>query len=304
MKTCSWPIALLALGISTQTPAQTPTPTETLRLCTGSPGKTYNAVGQKLAELIPAMAGGALSVEVVATGGSIDNLNKLVAGECDGAIVQGDAIDFFTTQINPDAAGRFRMVTPLYQELSLLLCSRRSGVNDIEDLLDTEDASVAAGAMGSGSLATWLTFRSINAKYEQVRVVPKNGAEGAMAVANDEASCVFEVIAPQSDFIQALNDNESIADKLGFAEVDDGFDGYELDGKQIYTRVTFDDEKYDNLSGWGDPELIAITAYLVVSEAWASTHSSGMSALTMTLLTGKADVEKVAYGSGGKPFSE
>lgn len=293
-----WLLGLLVLGCATQAPAQT------LRLCTGSPGKTYHAVGEKLAELLPEMSGNAVTVEVLTTGGSIDNLNKLVAGECDGAIVQGDAVEFFTTEISPDAAENIRMVTPLYQELSLLLCSQESGVDEIDDLLDTEGASVAAGAMGSGSLATWLTFRRIKPEYEGVRVLPRNGAEGALAVANGEASCVFEVIAPQSDFIQALNDNPAIAAKLGFAEVDDGFDGYEVDGKQIYTRVTFDDEKYDNLSSWGDPELIAIMAYLVVSEDWATSQSSGMSALTMTLLTGKADVEEVAYGPGGKPFSE
>jgi len=293
-----WLTGLLALGCVTQAPAQA------LRLCTGSPGKTYHAVGEKLAELLPAMSGNAVTVEVLATGGSIDNLNKLMAGDCDGAIVQGDAVEFFTTQISPDAAENIRMVTPLYQELSLLLCSQESGIDEIDDLPDTEGASVAAGAMGSGSLATWLTFRNIKPEYESVKVLPRNGAEGALAVANGEASCVFEVIAPQSDFIQALNDNTEIAGKLGFAEVDDGFDGYQVDGKQIYTRVTFDDEKYDNLSSWGDPELIAITAYLVVSEAWASGQSDGMSALTMTLLTGKADVEAVAYGEGGKPFSD
>jgi len=293
-----WLLGLVALGIGHQAPAQT------LRLCTGSPGKTYHAVGEKLAELLPAMAGGELQVEVLATGGSIDNLNKLTAGECDGAIVQGDAAEFFTTEINPGAAGSFRMLTPLYQELSLLLCSRESGIDEIDELLDEEGASVAAGAMGSGSLATWLTFRAIKPEYEQVKVIPRNGAEGALAVANGEASCVFEVIAPQSDFIQALNDNPDIADKLGFAEVDDGFDGYEVDGKAIYQRVTFDDEKYDNLSGWGDPELIAITAYLVVGEDWATSQSGAMSALTMTLLTGKADIEEVAYGAEGKPFSD
>jgi len=298
MRPCYWLLGIATLAIGALASAQTMT------LCTGSPGKTYHAVGQTLAELLPAMAGGDLKVEVLATGGSIDNLNKLMAGECDGAIVQGDAAVFYTRQVNPDAAGKFRMVTPLYQELSLLLCSRDSDIDEIDDLLDEEGASVAAGAMGSGSLATWLTFRSIKPEYEQVKVVPRNGAEGAMAVANGEASCVFEVIAPQSDFIQALNDNEAISDNLGFAEVDDGFDGFEVDGREIYQRVTFDDEKYDNLSGWGDPELIAITAYLVVAEEWAASQSSAMSALTMTLLTGKADIEAVAYGPGGKPFSE
>ena len=124
-----------------------------------------------------------------------------------------------------------------------------------------------------------------------------------MAVVNGEASCLFEVIAPQSDFIQALNDNENIASNIGFAEVDDGFSGHEVNGQEIYSRVEFDDERYDNISAWGDPELVAIMAYLVVGNDWAQAHTAGMNALSMGMLTGKADIEEVAYGAE-KPFSE
>lgn len=276
---------------------------ETLRLCTGSAGKTYHAVGQKLAELLPELSAGALNVEVISTGGSIDNLTKLVEGECDAAIAQGDAVAFFTTHVREDAADAFRLHTPLFKELSLLLCSDDSGVDAIEDLLDMDNPVVAAGAMGSGSLATWLTFRSIKPDYEAVKVMPRNGAEGALAVANGEASCVFEVIAPQSDFVQALNDNETLAGVLGFAEVDDGFSGHEINGQEIYSQVEFDDERYGNISSWGDPELVAIMAYLVVDKGWAQAHTAGMNALSMGMLTGKADIEAVAYGDD-KPFSE
>jgi hypothetical protein len=114
---------------------------------------------------------------------------------------------------------------------------------------------------------------------------------------------LLEVIAPQSDFIASLNANEEIGKALVFAEVDDGFDGYQVDNQRIYTRVEFDDEKYDNISTWGDPELIAITAYLVVSEAWAQQHVQGLGALSMATLTGQADIETVAYGEE-KPFQE
>ena len=276
---------------------------DTLRLCTGSPGKTYHAVGEKLAELLPELSANALQVEVIATGGSIDNLTKLVEGECDAAIAQGDAVAFFVDHVREDAADAFKLHTPLFKELSLLLCSEDSGVDEIEDLLDLDNPVVAAGAMGSGSLATWLTFRAIKPEYEQVKVMPQNGAEGAMAVANGEASCVFEVIAPQSDFVQALNDNETIADGIGFAEVDDDFSGHEIDGQEIYSRVEFDDERYDNISSWGDPELVAIMAYLVVGNEWSKAHTAGMNALSMGMLTGKADIEGVAYGAE-KPFSE
>lgn len=276
---------------------------ETVRLCSGTPGKTYYAVAQKLAELIPRLSAGQLQVEVIATEGSIDNLSKILNNECDSAIVQGDALDFFVNNINQDAKGKIRRQSALYKELSFLLCSRESGVEEIEDLLDIDNASVAAGAMGSGSLATWLTFRSIKPAYAKVKVLPENGAAGALAVARGEASCLLEVIAPQSDFIASLDANKEIGKALLFAEVDDGFDGYKADNQRIYTRVEFDDEKYDNISTWGDPELIAITAYLVVGESWAQQHAQGLGALSMATLTGQADIEAVAYGEE-KPFQE
>jgi TRAP-type uncharacterized transport system substrate-binding protein len=276
---------------------------ETLKLCTGSPGKTYYAVGQKMAELVPQMAGGQLEIEVIATEGSIDNLTRMVQGDCDAAIVQGDAVEFFTTQVRQEAKGRFRMLAPLYKELSLLICSRQSGVGEIEELPKMKGATVAAGPMGSGSLATWLTFRTIQPKYKSVKVLPENGAAGALAVTRGEATCLFEVIAPQSDFIESLNANKQLGGALMFAEVDDGFDGYKVNGQPVYTRVEFDDEKYPNISTWGDPELIAITAYLVLDDAWAKNHGATMSALSMAVLTGQTDIEKVAYGDQ-KSFEE
>ena len=202
-----------------------------------------------------------------------------------------------------DAGGKLRLLAALYKELSLLLCSRDSGIKDVEDLLDEDGAVIAAGAMGSGSLATWLTFREIKPEYAGVKVLAENGATGALAVAQGKASCLLEVIAPQSDFIASLDANEQIGESLRFAEVDDGFDGYEIDGQRIYTRVEFDDDRYQNISAWGDPEMLAITAYLVVSEEWAKAHTSEMGALSMSTLTGQADIEAVAYGDE-KPFEE
>ncbi len=74
---------------------------ESLRLCTGSPGRAYLKVGQRLAELAPQLTAGALRIEVVPTGGSLDNLAKTLGGECDAFIAQGDAIDFFAREVRP-----------------------------------------------------------------------------------------------------------------------------------------------------------------------------------------------------------
>ena len=76
----TWLGAVVGLGLWAAT-GQPALAAENLRLCTGSPGKAYIKVGQKLADLAPQLTAGALTIEVVPTAGSLDNLAKAVAGE-------------------------------------------------------------------------------------------------------------------------------------------------------------------------------------------------------------------------------
>ena len=77
----------------------------------------------------------------------------------------------------------------------------------------------------------------------------------------------------------------------------------EVDGKQIYTLVTFDDETYPNLSTLGDPEMLAISAVLVLERSYAQKNPQAVSALSMLMLMGAKDIETVAYGEA-TPFEE
>ncbi len=292
-----WILILLTLGLFGPAQAET-----VLRLCTGSPGKTYIKVGQQIADIAPQLTAGGLRVEVIPSGGSIDNMNRALAGECDGFIAQGDAIDFYTRQINPDAASKFRVMGELYKELTLLVCRRGSGIDDLDDV---DYGTVAAGNMGSGSLATLLNLQRLEpGDYGDMKIFPANGFEGAIAVINGQADCMLDVIAPQSDLMRTLNDNEQTADQLYFAEVDnDDLEDYEVDGKQIYTLVTFDDETYPNLSTLGDPEMLAISAVLVLKQDYAIANPQAVSAVSMLLLMASKDIQAVAYGES-RPFQE
>ncbi len=274
---------------------------DTLRLCTGAPGKAYITVGQKLADLAPQLTAGALAIEVVPTGGSLDNLTKAMAGECDAFISQGDAIDFFVREIRPEAAGKFQVVGELYKELTLLLCSRASGIDDLDE---AGEAVIAAGNMGSGSLATLLNLKQLSPdNYGAIKVAPSNGFEGALAVVDGQAQCLLDVIAPQSDLLKTLNDNERTSAALYFAQIDNAdLEDYTVDGKKVYTLVEFDDELYPNLATTGDPEMLAISALLVVPRAYAQAHPQAMTGLAMLLLTGAKEIEKLAYGES-RPFS-
>ncbi len=274
----------------------------TLRLCTGSPGKTYIKVGEKLAELAERLTMGGLEIEVLPSKGSIDNLNRTLAGECDAFVAQGDAVAFFASAVDRTIADKVEIMGELYKELGLLLCRRGSGIDDLDEV---GSRTVAAGSMGSGSLATILVLQTIAPDlYGDIKVYPANGFEGALAVLEGKAECVFDVIAPQSDLIRALNDNERTGAQLYFAEIDnDDLEDFEIGGKQIYRIVTFDDELYGNLSTFGDPETLAIAAVLGVSKTFLEANPEARSALAMLLLMGSKDVEAVAYGEQ-RPFEE
>lgn len=291
--------AALGFGTALGQPAMA---AEKLRLCTGSPGKAYIKVGQKLADLAPQLTAGALTIEVVPTAGSLDNLAKAVAGECDAFISQGDAIDFYTSQLNQAAKGGFQVVGELYKELTLLLCRRDTGIDDLDE---AGGQTVAAGNMGTGSLATLLNLQRLAPdSYGEIKINPTNGFEGAMAVVNGQAQCLLDVIAPQSDLVKTLNDNERTGTQLYFAEIDnDDLEDYEVAGSKVYSLVEFNDEIYSNLSTLGDPEMLAISAVLAMPSAYAQAHPQAVSALSMLLLTGSKEIEREAYGET-RPFAE
>ncbi|GBD44766.1 hypothetical protein HRbin40_02256 [bacterium HR40] len=292
-------LAVLSAVFLVVAPALAATP---LRLCTGSPGKTYLRVGEKLAELAARSTMGQLAIEVVPTGGSLDNLDRTLAGRCDAFIAQGDAIAFYDARIQPGARAKFEVLGELYKELGLLLCHRGSGIDDLDE---ARGAVIAAGDTGSGSLATMLNLQLLAPElYGDIRIYPANGFEGALAVLEGKAACVFDVIAPQSDLVRILNDHERTGTQLRFAEIDNrDLENFTIDGKRIYDIVTFDDERYPNLAGFGDPETLAIGAVLGVAKAYLATNPQARSQLAMLLLMGAKDIEAVAYGEG-KPFRD
>ena len=297
----TWLGVLVGLGFVAGI-GQAATAAENLRLCTGAPGKAYIKVGQKLADLAPRLTAGAVTIEVVPTTGSLDNLAKAVAGECDAFISQGDAIDFFTRELHPEAKDGFQVVGELYKELTLLLCRRDTGIDDLDE---AAGKVIAAGSMGTGSLATLLNLQRLEPDtYGEIKINPSNGFEGAMSVINGQAECLLDVIAPQSDLIRTLNDNEQTGSQLYFAEIDhEDLEDYEVADSKVYSLVEFNDEIYPNLATTGDPEMLAISAVLALPRAYAQAHPQAVSALAMLLLTGGKEIEREAYGEA-KPFSE
>ena len=159
--------------------------------------------------------------------------------------------------------------------------------------------------MGTGSLATLLNLQRLEPDdLRRDQDQPDQRVRGRHGCGQWPGQCLLDVIAPQSDLIKTLNDNERTGMQLYFAEIDnDDLEDYEVAGNKVYSLVEFNDEIYPNLATTGDPEMLAISAVLALPRAYAQAHPQVVSALAMLLLTGGKDIEREAYGET-KPFSE
>lgn len=183
------------------------------RLCTGSDAGNYYKAGHILKS-----KAGALAIDVVTTGGSLDNLDRVVRGDCDGAFVQSDAMLVYSAR-NAQAISTIERAGVLYKEQAHLLCNRAAGVGRITDL--TSKHTVAIGGDGSGARTTWDAFVLADKKrYGPVQVDGRSGVRGLSAVADgSQVQCLLWVGAVNASLMR--NDAQVHGDRVVLVGTDD-----------------------------------------------------------------------------------
>ena len=129
----------LVLGAVVAWQLYTPGMPGEVRILSGHPEGKYFAVATDLARTISAQA--SLPSMAVATAGSVENHERLLAGEAELAAIQAESL----------ISNRLAVVAPLYYEFVLIVV-RRSSVEEkqIADIADLARCSVALGPPGSG----------------------------------------------------------------------------------------------------------------------------------------------------------
>ncbi|GIW71809.1 MAG: hypothetical protein KatS3mg102_1351 [Planctomycetota bacterium] len=123
-------------------------------ITTGPPSGLYHPLGLAIGEVLDGVAGGAVFKAHVATSpGSAANLRRLVRGEAQFAIVQGDVLYLATagSPAFPEPLGSVRALAVLYPEAVHLIARRQAGIRTIDDL---RGKRVAVGEEGSGTALT------------------------------------------------------------------------------------------------------------------------------------------------------
>lgn len=133
-----------------------------LSFCTGGVGGAYEALGQGIGGDIAKKIG--TKLEVVNTGGSVENAAMLKEGDCAMAIMQADAVTSL-------GLPRDITVTNAHTEVVFWIHGK-GGVKTFSDMAKAENSTRAVGYVsGSGAEVTVKNFGQVDSDYTNVKTV-------------------------------------------------------------------------------------------------------------------------------------
>lgn len=252
----------------------------TFRLCTGNEAGNYFRAGHVLKS-----KASSLKIEVVPTQGSLDNLDKVVSGQCDGAFVQSDALLVYSAR-NAQALSSIERAGILYQEQAHLLCNRNARIGRIVDL--TKANTVAVGPDGSGARTTWDGFVLADKKrYAPVQIDTRAGLRALSAVADgSQVQCMLWVGALNASFVK--NDAQAQGDRIVLAGTDDrdmANTVKDARGQPVYAYGEIPAGTYPRIQPGGTLYgtkaigTISVDALFVTSLAWVNANERSYDAL-------------------------
>ncbi|MDA9982369.1 TAXI family TRAP transporter solute-binding subunit [Gammaproteobacteria bacterium] len=245
-----------------------------LRLCTASAIGNYYASGQEISRQVKLFG---ITVELMETDGSMDNLKKMAANECDAGIVQIDAYLVYQ-EAHKDERLDIRRPQHLYDEFLHLVCRTDSGIDSIEDLADqAESHTLLVGPPQSGSAVTWQSLALMDASYSEVKTGEQGGKNALELVQDAQASCLIFVSGLRSEYSSMINQSGS---QLKLVTIDDSdLSKATFAGHPIYTFKDISAETYPNLQAGGAVESLFVRAIFIVNSAWAEAFPSAFNVL-------------------------
>ncbi|GAA1979076.1 TAXI family TRAP transporter solute-binding subunit [Isoptericola halotolerans] len=159
-----------------------------LTIATGGTSGIYHGYGQELAEVLTERYG--IETEVLATGGSVDNLQLLAAGEADVAFSAADAVaDAVDGEGDFDVPVEVHALARVYDDFAHLVVPADS---DVEELADLRGLRVSVGAPRSGtSLIAGRVLKAAGVPMSDLRVAELGITESVDALRGGSLDAVF-----------------------------------------------------------------------------------------------------------------
>lgn len=186
MKKMSVVLGIAAALMATSSLAQDVT------ITTGREGGSYFGVqGPKIVKYVNGVG---LNGTFEASTGSLDNLDKVSKGVSQVGIAQADAIMFFK-KTNPQAGIKVEIGGTLGRECAFVVAKKDGKVGSDSDL-QSKGMSIAVGAQGDGSRATWDYMSILEEKFKNATPNEAGGASGLALVVSGQVDAFLFVANP------------------------------------------------------------------------------------------------------------
>lgn len=186
-------------------------------------------------------------LQVVATDGSLDNLDKTSSGEVQVSLTQPDAYMFFRST-EPNKANQIVLLGNVpVEECVLMVTSENSKIKEFDDL--TKDHTVNIGVPGSGSQASWAYFKKLIPALKDIRTNENSNvlALGDLQTGAADAMIFVTTKDRTSEVLEMVNAEDS---GLRFVDLEDSNLNEKLpSGKPVYTAEKVNVEPGSN---WPD----------------------------------------------------
>jgi uncharacterized protein len=268
---------------------------ETFRLCTGNGALNYFKAGHMFKA-----ASTSVKIEVIETKGSLDNLDKLSNGQCDGAFVQSDAMLVYSSK-NAKAISGMERAGVLYQEQAHMICNRKLDLGRMVNL--NKSHTVAVGPDGSGARTTWDAFvLADKARYSVVNTDSRSGVRALSAVAEGtQVQCALVITALNSSFMK--NDAQQQGDNVVLVGTDDRDmtkTAKDNRGNAVYTYGEIPAGTYPKIQPTGAVYgtkaigTIQVDAIFVANTDWINAHEGEYDKLLRSFAAAKPQIQKLA----------
>lgn len=277
-----------------------------VNLCTGGEGKPYNMTGEYIAGFLKESRN--IDLRVVTSDGTWDNVQRtavdattpetLASGEaCQAYIGQPDGAVLLKRK-NPAAAAKLSIIGNGPVEYLHVLCSKESGIDDLDQLGGDNTKSVALGPDGSGAWLIWQNFINEDASYGDIVVTSETGAIALSSVANNTTTCMIVPAAlGNATMLQA---DQDFGDQLVLSGANDKDfnDATTVDGKPLYTWQSIPSGTYpQNLQGWfSSKDTIAWTAGVYVNKDYFTGNQKALEDLITAVAKARPAI-KNSFGS-------
>ena len=267
-------LASFALAIALAACASPSFAAEPLRFCTGGEGGFYESLGETIGQAIVKKTGAEL--DVMTTGGSVENAELLKDGDCDIGILQADVVA--TASLPADIK-----VVDAHTEVVYWLHPKGGEVDDFGDMEQDDIAAkyAFAAVTGSGALTTVRNWIKTDKDYEGARVIEFDDwysaaeavAQGYVTKAGVRIEIAGMLYIGRPGKISG-DITEDFGNQIVIGEVNDGSfsNSKDVNGNPLYTACAVDTAATSGLktSTTLAPDTYCLRAQIVYNNAYHS----------------------------------